>query len=358
MTKYILKRFGLLLLTIFAITFIVYLIQVIFGVQPFTSARLEPPRGESLVDFINRLRLENGLLDNPVERYFKWMGGVFTGNFGKVYQGTIKIPQDLFLPLRWTLLISFPTFVLSTLIGIFFGTLAAYNRGKAVDSILTSITTFFSSIPAIVIAPLGLIFFYRAFGLPLEFQVPDPNRGISFGVTILSLITPIFVLTITSLSGYTVLVRNQLVQVLTSNHVLIAKSKGLSTTRIFFNHVLRNASLPLFATIIPSFIGLLSGTIILERFFGVPGSAGIAISAVTNGEINVIMFNLLFFSGLSLLVSIFVDVMFAVLNPLIKLGAPPNSYSWKARITNTFNRKIQLFNLNKIKKNFIPKKRK
>ncbi|WP_391591623.1 Oligopeptide ABC transporter, permease protein OppB [[Mycoplasma] cavipharyngis] len=340
MVNYLFKRIVLLFFTLFFSMMIVYLVQSNFGPNPFTQeGAVNPERGTNINDLIRQLIEENGFNKPAIVQFFNYLKGlIFEGNLGKVYVSNLQLPNSLFEPLQWTLLVTFPTFILSVVIGVILGTVSAYYAGRTLDRIITSITTFLSSIPSIVIAPLALLLFYRSFGLPLSFILPRPDAGIGIDATLLSLITPIFVLTITSLSGYILVTRNQMLNVLTSNYVLIAKTKGLSAKTIFFKYVLRNASLPLSSIILSSFIGLLSGTIILERFFGIPGSADPALDAALKGEINIIMFNVLFFGGLSLGISILIDVLFTILDPRIKIATKGKWYQRFIIVVNSLKR--------------------
>ncbi|MDQ0514294.1 oligopeptide transport system permease protein [Mycoplasmoides fastidiosum] len=321
MINYIFKRIGLLVVTIFFAMLVVYLIQATFGRNPFTQdGAITPPRGQNLSDLISKQLTENGFDRAPIVRFFIYFSGLFHGNLGRVYVAQLRIPGSIFEPLRWTLLITFPSFVISAIFGVTLGTISAYKKGKLVDRVINGVTTFISAIPTVVFVPLTVVFAYKYVGLPYSFINPRPEAGVGFDRTLLSLITPIFVFTITSLSGYTVITRNQMVQVLTSNQVLIARTKGLSPFEVFKKHVLRNASLPIMDTILRSFFSLLYGTVFLERFFGVPGSASAILDAQQSGEINVIMFVLLFFGTLSLGVSILVDVILTIFDPRVRLG--------------------------------------
>ncbi|TNK87990.1 ABC transporter permease, partial [Mycoplasmopsis pullorum] len=111
-----------------------------------------------------------------------------------------------------------------------------------------------------------------------------------------SWLPPILILVLGSLSGYITFVRNQVITVLTSNYVLIAKTKGLGTVEIFLKYVLRNISIPLATALIPSYIGLLTGGVVIESYWEIPGTSKVLASSFPNGEVNLIMFNTVFFT--------------------------------------------------------------
>ncbi|MGZ9414286.1 ABC transporter permease [Mycoplasma sp. 5370] len=332
MFEYFFKRLGLAIITFFIIIFIVYLLQASFGKSPFTEQSLQDAAKRLNPTGDENLKIDPksfyGFDKDPVTRFVLWFKDFFTGNAGIIYSDTSdysqNIPKLFFEPLRWTIAVSLPAFVLSVIIGISLGVIAAYNRGKWIDSAITTFVTLFVALPAFVIAPIIVLITSKA-GLPFEFKDP---RDVPVDITIASLITPIIVFTLSSLAGYTIFVRNQVVTVLTSNQVLIAKSKGLSKWNIFKKHVLRNASVILVGSILFSYIGLLSGSIILEKFFRIPGSSSIIVNYTEQGEINVIMFSLVFFTSLSMVTLIFVDMSYAWMDPRIKIANSNSSRNY------------------------------
>ncbi|CAC13456.1 OLIGOPEPTIDE ABC TRANSPORTER PERMEASE PROTEIN [Mycoplasmopsis pulmonis] len=344
MISYLSKRLGLFIFTFFIILFVVYVFQASFGNIPFSQGIQEPPRGSDELQRLNsQLKLHG--FDKPViVRFFTWFFNLLKGDFGISYVSKIELPKDVFSRLKWSIFISLPAFIFSVIIGVSLGTLAAYKRASAIDTSINAFSTFFSAVPSFVLAPFIIIFFAKVFNLPWSFREVDAETGITFAETIRSSIAPIFVFTITNISGYVIISRNQIVQVLTSNQVLIAKSKGLTTFQIFRKHVLRNASLPLAAAIIPSYLFILSGSIVLESLFNIPGNAQNILDATKKGEINVIMFNVVFFTGLSMLTQILVDIIFVILDPRIKIYSS-SRWNLKKRIQSFITRKNILVQL-------------
>lgn len=310
MIKYILKRIILALISLFILMTIVYLLVASFSKNPFIS---------SSIANAEYLAIQHGLRDPILIRYGRYLFELFTGNFGQIYVPTSDIqyiPEFFFIPLKWTLLITVPSLMFSIIIGVFLGVVAGYNRGKLIDTIISLFVTIFIGLPSFVIAPIMILIAINSNGFILsEFIRPDTQGWM---ITIKSIALPILTITLGSLAGYTILVRNQIVSVLTSNHVLIAKSKGLSQWEIFWKHIIRNISIPLISYIVPSFIILLAGNVIIEQFFRVPGSSNVIINAFPKGEINIVMFSILFFSGLAMLGQIILDISYIFIDPKIK----------------------------------------
>lgn len=330
MIRYIFKRVALALLSLFILITIVYLLVASFSKNPFISGNLEAAED---------LAIRHGLRDPILIRYGRYLADLFTGNFGQIYASTSDvqyIPSFFFIPLRWTLLITVPSLIFSIVIGVFLGVVAGYNRGRWIDTIISLFVIIFIGLPSFVIAPIMILIAINSNGFVLpEFIWPDTQGWM---VTIKSIALPILTITLGSLAGYTILVRNQMVSVLTSNHVLIAKSKGLSQWEIFWKHIIRNISIPLISYIVPSFIVLLAGNVIIERFFKVPGSSNVIINAFPKGEINIVMFSILFFSGLSMLGQIILDISYVFIDPKIKYFEKGRS-TWVKNLFNNIARK-------------------
>ncbi|MCU9939894.1 ABC transporter permease [Mycoplasmopsis felis] len=214
---------------------------------------------------------------SPVIRFGYWLGDLFTNKeqpFGLPFDdklfsqlGVTSIPHMFFKFLRFSVIITVPAFIISAILGIFLGILSGYKRGIWIDASINVFALFFIALPSFVIAPILITILLSANVTP-NFILPDDSKYTTNQI-ITSWIPPISIIVLGSLSGYITFTRNQVISVLTSNYVLIAKSKGLGTVEIFFKYVLRNISIPLAALLIPSYIGLLSGGIVIESYWRV-----------------------------------------------------------------------------------------
>ena len=331
MFRYILKRFLLAIISLFILLTIIYLLTASFADTPYTG---DPNNYESWKE-------ANGFNKPVIVRYGLYLKDFFSGNFGKIYSnnnGYTYIPDLFFKPLVWTLLITIPAFIISVLLGVVLGIIAGYNRGKWIDNLINLFVVIFIGLPSFVIAPIILLIANSTNGVIIsEFVYPDVQ---GWAMTVKSLILPIITVTLGSLAGYTILVRNQMVSILTSNHILIAKAKGLTQQEIFWKHIIRNISIPLIAYMVPSFIILLSGNIIIEQFFNVPGTSNVIMQAFPNGEINVVMFSIFFFASLSMVGQIILDISYIFIDPKIKYFEE-SRISISKNIINKFRRQIK-----------------
>ncbi|WP_161565590.1 ABC transporter permease [Mycoplasma sp. ATU-Cv-508] len=207
--------------------------------------------------------------------------------------------------------------MLAIFFGFLLGALAGYKRGTWVDALINVFVIFFSGVPAFILAALALAL-GGALNWPTAFVKPE-NGG--YKQMIISLMIPIAVMSLSSLAIYTYYTRNEIVSVLNSNQVMIARSKGLDEWQVFKKHVARNVAIPLVSIIVPSFSALLAGSIVIETFFQIPGSSQIIVNAVKDAEYNVVMFNTLFFVSLGLLLGIITDMVYLWLDPRIKYAS-------------------------------------
>ncbi len=309
MIKYLIKRVSLAIISLFLLLTIVYLLTASFADTPY----LGDPN-----DYQNWME-SNGFNKPVVVRYGIYLSNFFRGDFGAIYStnnGFNNIPDFFFKPLLWTLWITIPSFFISVILGTILGIIAGYNRGKWIDVLINLFVVIFIGLPSFVIAPIILLIANSSNGLIIsQFVYPDIQ---GWSLTIKSLILPIITITLGSLAGYTILVRNQIVTILTSNHILIAKAKGLTQLEIFWKHIIRNILIPLISYIVPSFIALLLGNIIIEQFFGVPGASTAIMQAFPNGEINIVTFSIFFIASLSMIGQIVLDISYIFIDPKIK----------------------------------------
>lgn len=137
----------------------------------------------------------------------------------------------------------------------------------------------------------------------------------------MSRVLPTFVLAIGAIASWTRLLRAELTEVLTSEFMLLARSKGLSRGEATLRHGLRNAFVPFAPSIISGFVGLLSGSFIIEQAFRVPGVGKIYLSSFSNRDYNLLMLVIIFYTSIGLLTAIVGDISYGFIDPRIKMGA-------------------------------------
>ncbi len=330
MGKYIFKRILLGLLTIVIITVMIFFLIHLSANKPFKITDYPTlTNADAKVALVKDLE-KNGLYKNVGAQFIDWIVNLFHGTFGHAFgkaHASKSIPSIFFGPLKYTILITLPVLFLSIIIGISLGVVAGYKRGKWIDTGINFFVIFFVGIPSFVLAVLALTIGPKI-GLPISFSRPE-DAG--WGQTIKSIILPVSVLLLTSLVGFSQYTRNMVITVLSSNYILIAKSKGMSSKNIFFRYVFRNISIPIVTLVIPSFLMLIGGSLVIETIFQVPGSSSVIVDSFKNSEYNIIMFQTLFFTTISIFVAILVDVVYVAIDPRIKY-APASKKSVSTRV--------------------------
>ncbi|TPE57588.1 ABC transporter permease [[Mycoplasma] falconis] len=355
MFKYIRQRVLWAILTLFIIAFFSYILIATYAPDPFEPVienikTTKKGMTEAQVNaFIDELRVTTGLarweiingeklavIYTPFERFFLYLGKIFkSGDFGffinpannpnsSIFTEEKGMAYLFFKPLSYTLIITGPAMLISTPLGIIIGVISGYKRGKTFDNVANFFATIIIGIPSFILAPI-FISIFMSFGIPPRVFIGQDQ---TIGTKIISFIPPIIVMTIVSTVGFIAFTRNQVITVLSSNYILIAKTKGLSTWQIFSKYVLRNIFIPLIGAILGSFVGLLSGSIIIETYWSVPGTSNVIAHAFPMGEINIIMFSTLFFTLISLILTIIVDISYVLLDPRITYAQKSKRNYW------------------------------
>lgn len=338
MLKYFLKR---LLFAAISLLIIITIIYFLTSLLPYLPSNLQHTNPNVTDEQYNQLLAQYDLGPyglSVVQRWWKYISGIFSGDFGVVLgTGAHNIPETFFSRIPFTLLISFVALVISIAIGLLCGTICAFYRGRAVDITLNVLATVFLSIPSFIFAIL-LIRAGRLINLEIQF-IPPGTSNYTLSGMIRSMILPILSLTFGSAASLTYFVRNELVEIMNQDYIKTAKSKGLSIWRILTKHMLRNAGIPLVSRIAPEFLLLLSGSLIIEYFFGVQGPAQWLVSSISNGEINVVLFQTIFFTSIFFIFDLLMDCCYPLIDPRVVL-VEKNNYSLYKRFVSFLKRKL------------------
>lgn len=189
------------------------------------------------------------------------------------------------------------------------------------------ISILFVSIPSFVMGIL-LLRLAGVIGLPQVFH-NFGSYGFSSSTFVAASVMPILSLTFGLASTLTYYIRNELVEVLQQEYIKTARSKGLSQSQIIFQHALRNVSIPLLAIIGPSFLFVITGSIVLEQIFGVKGLANILYEATLGNQYYLVLFETFFISGLYFSIIIIIDILYTVIDPRIKLAQSSQFVVWQ-----------------------------
>jgi len=291
MFKFILKRVLEALPTLFIlITFSFFLMRLAPG-SPFTSERAYPP--EVMANIEAKYHLNEPLH----KQYILYLKD----------QSVNDLIASAF-PVSFKL--GMTAFAFAVLIGIFAGSLAALNQNSRWDYILMSFSMIGVVMPSFVFAPLLVLLFAITLGWL-------PAGGWNGGAA-LYMILPVASLTIGYVAGIARIMRGSMIEVLHSNFIRTAKAKGLSTARIILKHALRPALLPVITYLGPAFVGIITGSMVIESVFGLPGMGQLFVNGALNRDYSLVLSLTILVGTLTILFNAIVDILYAVIDPKIR----------------------------------------
>jgi len=305
MFKFILKRVLEALPTLFIlITFSFFLMRLAPG-SPFTSERAYPP--EVMANIEAKYHLNEPLH----KQYILYLKNLAQGDFGPSFKYKDQSVNDLIASaFPVSLKLGMTAFAFAVLIGIFAGSLAALNQNSRWDYILMSFSMIGVVMPSFVFAPLLVLLFAITLGWL-------PAGGWNGGVA-LYMILPVASLTIGYVAGIARIMRGSMIEVLHSNFIRTAKAKGLSTARIILKHALRPALLPVITYLGPAFVGIITGSMVIESVFGLPGMGQLFVNGALNRDYSLVLSLTILVGTLTILFNAIVDILYAVIDPKIR----------------------------------------
>lgn len=304
MLFYTIKRTALALLTVFMIATITFFLMFLVPGGPFLSEKAISPSVKAAME------AKYGLDKPVIEQYVIYIGNIARGDFGvslkKIGRTVNQIITEKFPVSARIGLIS--VFV-ALLIGVPMGALAALNRGKWLDNLLLFFATIGISMPGFIVATIMLL----VFGMNLKIL---PTIGLS---TPLHYIMPVATLSFYPLSYMARLMRSSMLDVLGQDYIRTAKSKGVSGFMILFKHALKNAVIPIITYLGPLLAYTLTGSLVVEKIFTIPGLGGEYISSIINRDYPMIMGTTIFLSVILVFMNVVVDLLYKVVDKRIKL---------------------------------------
>ena len=226
---------------------------------------------------------------------------------------------DRLLP---TVLVNLYSLVLSIPTGIGLGIYAAIKKNKWQDQVISTAVMIFISVPAYVYAFLVQYFLYFKLNLlPLQvLSLADAGGSWFTWKMFKSMILPILALSFGQIAGLCRYTRAELTETLTSDYMLLARTKGLTRAQATSRHALKNAMVPILPMIISTFIGVLAGSFVIEQIFSIPGVGKLYLTAIQLFDYDVFMVDMVFYTFIGLLAGIVVDISYGFIDPRIRMG--------------------------------------
>lgn len=315
MLKYIIQRVLLMIMTLLIITFICFVLirmlplQVLPAGDPHTPAILA--RREALG--YNKPYIEQfGIFLKAVITRWDW--GISEGRYwGQEVASifTMKLPATMLLNL-YSILLSIP-------IGISLGIWAALKKNTLTDHLISTLTMVVISVPSFVYA--FLIQYFLSYKLSWFPFLVDVGSGYFTWKTFWSMIPPVLSLSFGVIAGFTRGTRAELTEVLTSEFMLLARTKGLTKVQATVRHAMKNCMVVILPSIFGEFIGILSGSLIIENIFNVPGVGGLYLDAINGRDYPMFTLLTVFYTAVGLLAGIVVDISYGLIDPRIRMGS-------------------------------------
>ena len=317
MFKYILKRIGLMLMT-FSIIFVICFVLIKLLPLP-TDAQLgaDPDKLRALYE-------ARGYYKPILEQLWIYIKRIVVeGDFGIGLQMTeyrYKPVWEVFVEkLPPTVLINIYSSLFAVPLGIGLGIFAALKKNKWQDHFISTIVMVFISVPSFVYA--SLLLFIVCFKLNILPKTMLSGFDYFTWPMFKSMLPAVFSLSFGSIAGYARYTRAELTEVLTSEFMLLARTKGLTKKQATVRHALRNAMVPIFPSIIGEFISVLSGSLVIEKIFSVPGVGGLYLAAINSQDYDFFMLLSSFYLLIGLAAGLVIDLSYGIIDPRIRMGA-------------------------------------
>ncbi|WP_110929090.1 oligopeptide ABC transporter permease [Bacillus massiliglaciei] len=305
MARYILKRVIYMLITMFVIASLTFFLMKLIPGSPFANA------GKLTEAQLQVMNDKYGLNEPVPVQYAKYMGNLLQGDLGTSFQfNNAPVTQLLMERIQPSLVLGFQAMFFGTLIGIVLGVLGALRQNSWVDYGTTFIAVLGKSIPSFVFA--GLLQYYigvKMGWLPVLFW-----KGWEYTIM------PTIALAMFPISIAARFMRTEMIDVLGSDYITLARAKGASGFEVAFKHGLRNALIPVITVLGPLAVSLMTGSLVIEQIFAIPGIGEQFVKSIQVNDYSVIMGTTLLFSFLFIVIILVVDILYGVIDPRIRLA--------------------------------------
>ena len=297
MKKYIAKRVLISVFTLLAITLVLFILLQLMPGSPFND--------EKLSDDQRAVLYEKYGLDKPIIVQFgKYVANLCRGDFGVSYTISKNTPISQLIKTRLPVSIKVggQAVALGALVGLILGIVAALKHNTIWDSLSTLISVIGVSVPSYVFA-LALSY---AFGFKLKiFPMLYADK------------TPFASSVLPSIARFT---RTEMLEILDSDFMLLAESKGITGWRLIVRHALRNALIPIITVLAPLIVDLMTGSLVVEKIFSIPGVGSLLVTAIQSNDYNVVIALSFIYSAMYIGIMLVVDILYGIIDPRIRVA--------------------------------------
>ena len=341
MGKYIAKRLGYMLVVMLILSLLMFLVysmipydRAVAEAEPFKQGLKNNPNAAELYSAkIEELRRELGTDQNVFVRYLGWIGvapingrynGILQGNFGYSYQYDRPALDVLITPMKNTIFINIFATILGLGITIPLGIFCAVHRGSKRDTAVQIGTIVGYSIPTFITAIIFIWLFAIILGwFPVSGMKTPGSDYVGWQKLkdeLYYMALPLIVMTFSSLGGMTRYVRASMTEALSLDCIRTARAKGLREKTVIYSHAFRNALIPIITLVIGWFIGIFSGSIVIENIFGLNGVGRLYILSLNNKDFEVVLLLQMFYVIVGLLGNLVIDIAYGIADPRVRVN--------------------------------------
>ena len=304
--KYIGRRLVTALATLFVICVVLFLMVHYLPGSPINNEKLSAAQRAAI-------EAKYGLDKPLVVQFVTYVKNMLTGDFGVSYNmyKDMEVSYLVGSAIKLSFSYGIAAVIFGTIVGILLGVSAALNRNTIWDSIATGISVVGVSIPSFVFAFLFLILFSSTLRiLPSTYSSANP---------IVSSILPVFALSMSVIANVARFTRTEMIEVLASDYMMLAKAKGLDKNTLIFKHALRNSLIPVITILGPILVNLMTGTMVVEKICGVPGLGKLLIQSIQSSDYNIILACSFLYAAMYIVMILIIDVSYGIIDPRIRL---------------------------------------
>ncbi len=309
------RRLAGLAITLLVVSLVIFAVMDLLPGDPASIMLGTSASPETLAALRHELGLDQPLLI----RYGQWLAGVFSGNLGQSYTYGVPVAGLIVERLAVTLPLAMIAIVLSVVIALPLGVLAAARRGGIVDAIATVFSQISIAVPAFWVALLLIILFSSTLGLMPAGGFPGWDAGLLPALQ--ALLMPAVALALPQAGVLTRVARSAVLDTLHEDFARTAVAKGLSRRTVLWRHIVPNALVPILTILGLQFTFLVAGAVLVENVFNLPGLGRLAFQALSQRDIIVMQDVVLFFAGLVIVMNFIVDLSYLAIDPRMRKAA-------------------------------------
>jgi len=310
MLRYLSKRILISMITLFVILLILFLLLQLMPGSPFNDEKLSAEQ-------VAQLYAKYGL-DQPFYiRFFRYVVSMLKGDLGVSYSLSANTPITDLIKNRFpvTIKIGFASMITGTVFGLILGFFTAFFRNKVLELFYHIITLIGIAVPSYLFAMFFSYYLgYTANIFPLLYDYRSP---------FISSIMPVLAMSLSVMAVIARFAKSEAADVIKSDYVLFARCQGLSNKTILLKYVLKNSLMPVITVMAGLLVGLLTGSLVIEQMFSIPGVGGLLTTAINANDYSVVIALSFIYSAMYIVVMLILDILYCLIDPRVRLGGGP-----------------------------------